>query len=113
MRCDGVKSHLNVNDSLGPDGHLQYHPHRRVELHWAEQHHVVVLQQGMGVELVQEVHDGVGVQRRRADDHVLLALGPVGRVAAAQLLPFHPREGKLFELLTRERGEKRKGNCAL
>lgn len=56
------------------------------------------LQQGVRVELVEEVHDGVGVQRGGAHHHVLLALRAVRRVRAAQLLPLHPREGELLQL---------------
>ena len=57
----------------------------------------------MGVELVEEVHDGVGVQRGGADDHVFLVGRPVGGVGAAQLLPLHPRVRQLLELKTKNR----------
>lgn len=60
--------------------------------------HLSNLQQGMGIELIQEVHDGVRLQRRAANYHVLLALRSVRRVRAAQLLPLHPRESQLFKL---------------
>lgn len=89
---------LDVDDALRPNRHLQDHAHRGVQLHRAEQHHVKVLQQRMRVELIQEVHDGVCVQRGRTDDHVLFALGAMRRVATAQLLAFHPGEGELLEL---------------
>lgn len=92
---------LYVDDALRPDGHLQDHAHGGVQLHRTEQHHVEVLQQRMRVELVQKVHNGVRVQRGRADDHVFLALGAMRRVRAAQLLAFHPREGQLLELEVR------------
>lgn len=52
----------------------------------------------MGVELVEEVHDGVGVECGAADDHMLLGLCPVTAVRPTQLLPFHPSESQLFEL---------------
>jgi len=52
----------------------------------------------MGVELVEEVHDGIRVQGGGAYHHVLLTLGTMGTVAAAQLLALHPREGQLFKL---------------
>lgn len=52
----------------------------------------------MGVELIQEVHDGVGVEGGRAHHHVFLRLRPVRRVRTAELLSLHPRERKLFEL---------------
>lgn len=67
--------YLNVDDALRPNGHLQDHPHRRVQLHGTEQHHIEVLQQGMGIELVEEVHYGVRMQGGGAHHHVLFALG--------------------------------------
>lgn len=56
------------------------------------------LQQGMRVEFVEEVHDRVCLERSAADHYVLLALGSVRRVRAAELLPFHPRVRQLLEL---------------
>ena len=41
------------------------------------------LQERMGVELVEEVHDGVGVQRSRTDHNVALRLGSMRRISAA------------------------------
>lgn len=66
---------LDVDDALRPDRHLQDHSHRGVQLHGTEQHHVEILQQRMGVELVEKVHDRVGMQCGRADDYMLFALG--------------------------------------
>ena len=53
---------------------------------------------GVGVELVEEVHDAVGLQRRRDDHHVLLVLSAVTAVRAAHLLALHPRVRQLLEL---------------
>jgi len=53
---------------------------------------------GVGVELVEEVHDAVGLQRRRDDYHVLLVLSAVTAVRAAHLLALHPRVRQLLEL---------------
>lgn len=44
------------------------------------------LQKWMGVELIQEVHDGVGVQGGGAHDHVALRLGTMAAVRAPKLL---------------------------
>ncbi len=52
----------------------------------------------MSVELVEEIHDGVSVERRGADDDVLLVLRAVRAVRPALLLPLHPRERQLLEL---------------
>ena len=56
------------------------------------------LQHGVSVELVQEVHDGVSLQRGRADHHVLLCLRPVAAVRSAKLLSLQPRQRQLLEL---------------
>lgn len=56
------------------------------------------LKQGVRVELIEEVHDGVRVQGGAANDHMLLALRPVRRIGAAQLLPLHPCKCQLFKL---------------
>ena len=52
----------------------------------------------MSVEFVEEIHDGVSVERGGADDDVLLVLRAVTGVRAALLLPLHPRERQLLEL---------------
>lgn len=52
----------------------------------------------MCIELIEEVHDGVRMQSRRAHNHMLLALRPMRWVAPPQFLSFHPGEGQLLEL---------------
>jgi hypothetical protein len=53
----------------------------------------------MCVELIQKIHDSVGVKCRCHNDDVLFVLCPVTAVRSSHLLPFHPRVGQLFELL--------------
>ena len=54
----------------------------------------------MSVKLVEEVHDGVGVQSGGANDHVFLVGRPVRGVGSAQLFPLHPRVSQLLKLST-------------
>jgi hypothetical protein len=58
----------------------------------------------VGIELIQEVHEEVNLERADAQDHVLLRLGPMSAVVASRLLPLHPEVDKLLELQG-ERGE--------
>lgn len=97
-------TNLYVDDALRPNGHLQYHSHRCVQLHGTEQHHIEVLQQGMRIELVQKVHYRIRVQRCRAYDYMLLALSTMRRVAAAQFLALHPSESQLLKLHMKAKG---------
>lgn len=61
----------------------------------------------MGVELVEEVHDGIRVQRRAAHHDMLLRLSPVGGVGTTQFLAFHPREGQLLKLERKLKNQRR------
>ncbi|TNN50717.1 hypothetical protein EYF80_039106 [Liparis tanakae] len=45
----------------------------------------------MSVELVEEIHQQVDLQRADAQHHVFLRLRPVAAVVAAQLLALHPQ----------------------
>lgn len=56
------------------------------------------LQPGMGVELVEEVHEQVNLQGADTQHHVLLRLGSVAAVVPSQLLALHPQVGQLLEL---------------
>lgn len=61
----------------------------------------LTLKQRMSVEFIQKVHYCIGVKRRRANDHMLLALSTVRGVASTQLLTFHPRECQLLKLFVK------------
>jgi len=52
----------------------------------------------MSVELVEEIHQQVDLQRADAQHHVFLRLRPVAAVVAAQLLALHPQVRQLFKL---------------
>jgi len=52
----------------------------------------------MRVEFVEEIHDAVGLKRRRYHHHVFLVLRAVTAVRSAHLLPLHPRVRQLLEL---------------
>ena len=52
----------------------------------------------MWVELIEEIHDGVCLQRGGADDDVFLRLGAMAAVRPALLLTLHPRVRQLLKL---------------
>ena len=52
----------------------------------------------MGVELVEEVHDGVCVELRGDDNHVKLVLSSMRTVVASLLLSLDPQKRQLLEL---------------
>ena len=52
----------------------------------------------VSVELIKEIHDGISLKIRAADDHVFLTLGSVGGVTPSELLALHPSKGQLLEL---------------
>lgn len=56
------------------------------------------LQPGMSVELVEEVHQQVNLQRADTQHHMLLRLSSVSAVVPSQLLALHPQVGQLFKL---------------
>lgn len=56
------------------------------------------LEKRVSIELIQKVHDGISVERRRANDDVVLIMGSMSRVGPTQLLPLHPGEGQLLKL---------------
>lgn len=66
------------------------------------------LQSGMGVELIEEIHEQVYLQRADAKYDVLLRLRSVAAVIPSRLLPLHPQVHQLLELthgLNRVRAE--------
>ena len=52
----------------------------------------------MGVELVEEVHDGVCVELRGDDNHMKFVLSSMRTVVASLLLPLDPQKRQLLEL---------------
>lgn len=66
------------------------------------------LQSGMGVELVEEIHEQVYLQRADAKYDVFLRLRSVAAVVPSRLLSLHPQVHQLLELthgLNRVRAE--------
>lgn len=56
------------------------------------------LQAWVGVELVEEIHEEVDLERADTEHHVLLRLGAVPAVIPPRLLPLHPQVDELLEL---------------
>ena len=52
----------------------------------------------MGIELVEEVHDGVCVELRGDDNDVKFVLSSMRTVVASLLLPLDPQKRQLLEL---------------
>lgn len=52
----------------------------------------------MSVELVEEIHQQVDLQRADAQHHMFLRLRAVAAVVSTQLLALHPQVRQLFEL---------------
>ena len=52
----------------------------------------------MSVEFIEEIHDGVGIERGGADDDMFFILCTVTAVRAPLFLTLHPCESQLLEL---------------
>ena len=52
----------------------------------------------MSVEFIEEIHDGVGIERGGADDDMFFILCTVTAVRPPLFLTFHPCESQLLEL---------------
>lgn len=68
---------LDVDDSLCPHGHLQYHLHGGVQFARRHEHHEKVLQQWVCVEFIEKIDDSIGAQCCAANHDVLLRLSSV------------------------------------
>lgn len=77
-----------MGDYLGAKGHP-----RGLGL-WVGPH----LEPGVGVELIQKVHEQVNLKGADAQDHMPLCLGPVAAVIPPRLLPLHPQVDELLKL---------------
>lgn len=56
------------------------------------------LEPGMGIELIQEIHEEVNLEGANTQDHMFFRLCSVTAVVTPRLLPFHPEVDKLFKL---------------
>ncbi len=56
------------------------------------------LEHGMSIKFIEEVHNGVGMERCGTNNNMVLIVGSMSRVVPTQLLPFHPSEGQLLKL---------------
>ena len=52
----------------------------------------------MSVEFIEEIHDGVGIERGGADDDMFFILCAMTTVRAPLFLTLHPCESQLLEL---------------
>lgn len=59
----------------------------------------VYLQSGMSVELIEEVHEEVDLERADTQHHVFLSLGSVPAVVSPRLLTLHPQVRKFLKLI--------------
>ena len=63
----------------------------------------------MSVEFIEEIHDGVGIERGGADDDMFFIMCAMTTVRPSLFLTLHPCESQLLEL----HKVRRKHNCGV
>ena len=83
--------HAHTNSITHPRACMHTHTNTHTHTH-------THLQPGVGVELIEEVHQEVYLEGADTQHHMFLRLGAVTAVVPTRLLSLHPQVGQLLKL---------------